>query len=161
MIFVKENIVQLPLINHFSASAALVEVPFLRFAQLVKISGVHSWTVQASYSRRKGAPAFDCSERSNAFWRISAARKAVLERESATKRQRFRLCPRNDNGLSIRRERFSESFGCAAHPAPVQGGRNPRTLYFRMFALLAGQRQSNQCPKIAYLLNTAVAVFEQ
>jgi len=33
MIFVKENIVQLPLIDHFSTSAAFVEMPFPRFAQ--------------------------------------------------------------------------------------------------------------------------------
>jgi hypothetical protein len=32
MIFVKENIVELPLIDHFSASAAFVEVSFLSFA---------------------------------------------------------------------------------------------------------------------------------
>ncbi len=32
MILVKENTVQLPSINHFSASAALIEVSFLRFA---------------------------------------------------------------------------------------------------------------------------------
>jgi hypothetical protein len=43
-------------IHHFSASA-FVEVPFLRFAQLVKVSGIHGSTVQAPYSRRKGTPA--------------------------------------------------------------------------------------------------------
>lgn len=42
MTFVKENIVQLPLIDHRSAHLALIEVPFLRFVQLVKVSGVHS-----------------------------------------------------------------------------------------------------------------------
>jgi hypothetical protein len=42
MILVKENIVQLPLIDHFSASAAFVEVPSLRFAQLVKVSDMHN-----------------------------------------------------------------------------------------------------------------------
>jgi hypothetical protein len=41
VIFVKENIVELPLIDHFPASA-FVEVPFLRFAQLVKVSRIHS-----------------------------------------------------------------------------------------------------------------------
>jgi hypothetical protein len=41
MILVEENVVQLPLIDHLSAPA-LIEVPFLRFAQLVKVSGVHS-----------------------------------------------------------------------------------------------------------------------
>jgi hypothetical protein len=41
VILVKENIVQLPLIDHLSAPA-LIEVPFLRFAQLVEVSGVHS-----------------------------------------------------------------------------------------------------------------------
>jgi len=43
VIFVKEHIVELPLIDHFSASAAFVEVPFFRFAQLTKISGVHNY----------------------------------------------------------------------------------------------------------------------
>jgi hypothetical protein len=37
----KQHIVELPPINHFSTPAALVEVPFLRFAQLVKVSGIH------------------------------------------------------------------------------------------------------------------------
>jgi len=32
MIFVKENIVELPLTDHFSAPPAFVEVPFLHFA---------------------------------------------------------------------------------------------------------------------------------
>jgi hypothetical protein len=41
MIFVKEHIVELPLIDHFSASVALIEVPFLGLAQLVKVSGIH------------------------------------------------------------------------------------------------------------------------
>jgi hypothetical protein len=53
--FMKQHIVQLPHINHFSASAALVKVPFFRFAQFVK-GGFHSSIVGASYSRRKGAP---------------------------------------------------------------------------------------------------------
>jgi hypothetical protein len=34
-------IIQLSPINHFAASAALVKVPFPRFAQLVKVSGIH------------------------------------------------------------------------------------------------------------------------
>jgi len=38
--FMEQHIVQLSPINHFSASA-FVEVPFLRFAQLVKVSGIH------------------------------------------------------------------------------------------------------------------------
>jgi hypothetical protein len=38
--FMKQDIVQLPHINHFSASA-FVEVLFLRFTQLVKVSGIH------------------------------------------------------------------------------------------------------------------------
>jgi hypothetical protein len=41
--FVKEHVVELPLIDHFPALAALIEVPFLRFAQLVKVSGIHGW----------------------------------------------------------------------------------------------------------------------
>jgi hypothetical protein len=41
--FVEQNIVELPLIDHRSALAALVEMPFLRFAQLVKIIVIHSW----------------------------------------------------------------------------------------------------------------------
>ena len=32
VIFVKQHIVQLPPINHFSTSAAFVEVPFFQFA---------------------------------------------------------------------------------------------------------------------------------
>jgi hypothetical protein len=40
VIFVEENIVQLPLIDHFSA-LALVEVAFLGFAQLAKVRGIH------------------------------------------------------------------------------------------------------------------------
>jgi hypothetical protein len=40
MIFVKENIVEFAPIDHLSAPA-LVEVPFLRLAQLVKVSGIH------------------------------------------------------------------------------------------------------------------------
>jgi hypothetical protein len=40
VIFVEENIVQLPLIDHFSA-LALVEVAFLGFAQLAKVMGIH------------------------------------------------------------------------------------------------------------------------
>jgi len=43
VIFVEENLAQLPHIDHFSASAAFVEVPFFRFAQLTKISGVHNY----------------------------------------------------------------------------------------------------------------------
>jgi hypothetical protein len=39
--FMKQDIVELPHIDHFSASA-FVEVPFLRFTQLVKVSGIHS-----------------------------------------------------------------------------------------------------------------------
>jgi hypothetical protein len=39
VIFVKENIVQLPLIDHFPASAS-VEVAFFGFAQLVKVSAI-------------------------------------------------------------------------------------------------------------------------
>jgi hypothetical protein len=42
MVLVKEDIVQLALINQFPAPSALVEVPFLRFVQLLKVSGVHS-----------------------------------------------------------------------------------------------------------------------
>jgi hypothetical protein len=41
--FMKQHIVQLSPINHLSALRTLVEVPFLRFAQLVKVSGVHGW----------------------------------------------------------------------------------------------------------------------
>ena len=41
VIFVEENIVELPLIDHFPALLALIEVPFLRFGQLVKVSGIH------------------------------------------------------------------------------------------------------------------------
>jgi hypothetical protein len=41
MILVKENIVQLAHIYDFATPAALVKVPFLRFAQLVKVSGIH------------------------------------------------------------------------------------------------------------------------
>jgi len=40
VILVKEHVVQLPLIDHFSAPA-LIEVPFLWFAQLVKVSRIH------------------------------------------------------------------------------------------------------------------------
>jgi hypothetical protein len=36
----KQHIVELPPINYFSTPPALVEVPFLRFAQLVKVSGI-------------------------------------------------------------------------------------------------------------------------
>jgi hypothetical protein len=43
MIFVEEQIVELPLLDHLSARAELVQVPFLRFAQLVKVGGIHSW----------------------------------------------------------------------------------------------------------------------
>ena len=39
MIFVKQHIVELSLIDHFVTPAALVEMPRLRFAQLVKGSG--------------------------------------------------------------------------------------------------------------------------
>jgi hypothetical protein len=39
VIFVKENIVELPLIDHFPASAS-VEVAFFGFAQLVKVDGI-------------------------------------------------------------------------------------------------------------------------
>jgi hypothetical protein len=39
MILVKQNIVQLSLIDHFSA-LAFVEVLFLRFTQLVRVSGI-------------------------------------------------------------------------------------------------------------------------
>jgi hypothetical protein len=49
VVFVKENVIQLPLIDHFSTSAASVEVPLLRFAQLVKVNGIHLvQTVQKS-----------------------------------------------------------------------------------------------------------------
>jgi hypothetical protein len=41
VILVKENIVQLPHIDHFATPAALVKVPFLRFTQFVKVSGIH------------------------------------------------------------------------------------------------------------------------
>src|SRR5438128_1338761 len=37
----KQHLVQLALIDHFAALVALVEVLVLRFAQLVKISGIH------------------------------------------------------------------------------------------------------------------------
>jgi hypothetical protein len=40
MILVKEHIVELALTDHLSTSA-LVEVAFLGFAQLVKVSGIH------------------------------------------------------------------------------------------------------------------------
>jgi hypothetical protein len=43
VILVKQHIVELSPINHFSALHTLVEVPFLRFAQLVKVSGIHDW----------------------------------------------------------------------------------------------------------------------
>jgi hypothetical protein len=39
MIFVKQHIVELSLIDHFVTPATLVEMPRLRFAQLVKGSG--------------------------------------------------------------------------------------------------------------------------
>jgi len=63
MIFAKENIVELSLIDHFSASAASVEVAFRCFAQLIKVSGIHfshenvlalfqTGTVLASKSKR-------------------------------------------------------------------------------------------------------------
>jgi hypothetical protein len=39
--FMTQHIVELPHINHFSAST-FVEMPFLRFAQLIEVSGVHS-----------------------------------------------------------------------------------------------------------------------
>jgi hypothetical protein len=38
----EQHIVELPLIDHFPAVLALVEVGFLHFAQLVKVSGIHS-----------------------------------------------------------------------------------------------------------------------
>jgi hypothetical protein len=41
VILVKENLIQLPHIDHFPALLALVEVAFFRFAQLVKIGGIH------------------------------------------------------------------------------------------------------------------------
>jgi hypothetical protein len=41
MLLMKEHVVQLPHIDHLAAPAALIEVPFLRFAQLVKISSIH------------------------------------------------------------------------------------------------------------------------
>jgi hypothetical protein len=40
VILVKENIVQLPHIDHFAALLALVEVPSLRFTQLIKLRGI-------------------------------------------------------------------------------------------------------------------------
>jgi hypothetical protein len=43
MLFVEEQIVDLLLIDHLSARAEFVEVPFLRFAQLIKAGGIHSW----------------------------------------------------------------------------------------------------------------------
>jgi hypothetical protein len=38
-------------IDHFAASAALVEMFLLRFAQLVKVSGIHRKSVQESAIR--------------------------------------------------------------------------------------------------------------
>jgi hypothetical protein len=46
--FVKQHIVELPPINRFSTTAALAKVPFLRFTQLVKVSGIHFKTAQES-----------------------------------------------------------------------------------------------------------------
>jgi hypothetical protein len=40
VILVKENIVQLAHIHHSATSAALVEMFFLGFAQLLKVSGI-------------------------------------------------------------------------------------------------------------------------
>jgi hypothetical protein len=42
-------------IDHFAALLAPVEVPFVRFAQLVKLSGIHAGMVRATYPRRKEA----------------------------------------------------------------------------------------------------------
>jgi hypothetical protein len=39
--FVKQDIVELQPINHFPAPTALVEMFFLRFAQLVKVNRIH------------------------------------------------------------------------------------------------------------------------
>jgi hypothetical protein len=41
VIFVKENIVELPPVNHFSALRTLIEVPFLCVVELIKISRIH------------------------------------------------------------------------------------------------------------------------
>jgi hypothetical protein len=49
--FVKQNIIQLAHIDHFAASGALVEMFLLRFAQLVKVSGIHRKSVQESSIR--------------------------------------------------------------------------------------------------------------
>jgi hypothetical protein len=54
--FVEQHIVELPLIDHFPASASL-EVAFFGFAQLVKVSRIHNGTLRTSCSRCKGAPA--------------------------------------------------------------------------------------------------------
>jgi hypothetical protein len=48
MILVKEHVIELPPINHFSTPAALVEMFFLRFAQFGKVSGIHLKSVHES-----------------------------------------------------------------------------------------------------------------
>ena len=40
VILVKKNVVELALVDHFSASAASVEVAFRRFTQLINVSGI-------------------------------------------------------------------------------------------------------------------------
>jgi hypothetical protein len=68
VIFVKENIVELALIDHLFASAASVEMFFLGFAQLVKVSGIHN--LNATSLAIASARRFRCvcSEQSSAVF---------------------------------------------------------------------------------------------
>jgi hypothetical protein len=57
VILVKENIVQLPHIDHFATPAALVKVALFGLAQLAKISGIHRKSVYKSSMAGLDSPA--------------------------------------------------------------------------------------------------------